>query len=256
VILDVEACSGKDSTEQTALSSKSNTQLSPDHRFKSFRNSGRFQWVALLLPFCLATVYRHAQATNGAVTGMLNDPRGSVIPNAPMTLEHVGKADTRTATTNDSGFYQFNNLPCGQYRIVVKQAGFKQLTQAPVDLQVDSTLQINLALTLESATEEVVTVQSSTPLIQVETASLGRVIDQRQTNEIPLNGRNAMNLVALAQNPNSANPLAWGSYQLGGGLANQSVTYLDGAPVNTGYITSLVPTPASLQEFKAMLAND
>jgi hypothetical protein len=198
--------------------------------------------IAVLLLFCMATFYGYAQATNGAINGTLNDPSGGVIPHAQFTLENVGTADSRSATTNDSGFYQFNNLPPGQYRIVVKQAGFKQLTQGPVDLQVDSTLQINLALTLGTATE-VVTVQSNTPLIQAETASLGTVIDQRQTNEIPLNGRNAMNLVALApsvvpqgqsqQNPNGTNPFAWGNYQLGGGFANQSVTYLDGAPVNT-----------------------
>ena len=265
MILDVEACSGKVSTAQTALSSKSNTQLWPGHRFKSIKHSRCFQWVALLL-FCMATVYGNAQATNGAINGTLNDPSGGVIPNAQVTLENVGTADTRTAATNDSGFYQFNNLPPGQYRIVVKQAGFKQLTQGPFDLQVDSTLQINLALTLGTTTE-VVTVQSSTPLIQAETASLGTVIDQRQTNEIPLNGRNAMNLVALApsvvpqgqsqQNPNGTNPFAWGNYQLGGGFANQSVTYLDGAPVNTEYlnITSLVPTQDSLQEFKVETNN-
>jgi hypothetical protein len=113
VILDVEACSGKVSTAQTALSFKSNTQLSPDHRFKSIKDSRCFRCVALLLLFCMATVYGHAQATNGAINGTLNDPNGGVIPNAQVTLENVGTADTRTATTNDSGFYQFHNLPPG-----------------------------------------------------------------------------------------------------------------------------------------------
>ncbi len=224
----------------------------------------RFAALGILL--CFATAYSHAQATNGAINGTLNDPSGGVVPAAQVTLQNTGTDDTRTATTNDSGYYQFNNLPPGQYRIVVKQSGYKQLTQEPIQLQVDSTLQINLTLTLGTATE-VVTVQSSTPLIQAETSSLGTVIDQRQTNEIPLNGRNAMNLVALApsvvpqgqsqQNPNGTNPFAWGNYQIGGGFANQSVTFLDGAPVNTEYlnITSLVPTQDSLQEFKVETNN-
>jgi hypothetical protein len=215
---------------------------------------------------CLATAYGHAQATNGTINGTLSDPNASVISGAQVTLVNIGTADTRAATTNDSGFYQFNNLPPGQYRITVQQTGFKQLTREPIELQVDSTLQINLSLTLGTASE-VVTVVSSTPLIQAETASLGTVIDQRETNEIPLNGRNPMNLVALApsvvpqggsqQNPNGTNPFAWGNYQIGGGFANQSVTYLDGAPVNTEYlnITSLVPTQDSLQEFKVETNN-
>jgi hypothetical protein len=221
--------------------------------------------VSLIL-LCVATAHGYAQGTNGAINGTLSDPNGAVISGAQVTLANIGTADTRAATTNDSGFYQFNNLPPGQYRIIVHQTGFKQLTREPIELQVDSTLQINLSLTLGTATEEV-TVQASTPLIQAETASLGTVIDQRETNEIPLNGRNAMNLVALApsvvpqgqsqQNPNGTNPFAWGNYQLGGGFANQSVTYLDGAPVNTEYlnITALVPTQDSLQEFKVETNN-
>ena len=227
-------------------------------------SSKRFCWrrvVAFVIMLCFATVYGHTQATNGTINGTLTDPNASVISGAKVTLVNIGTADTRTATTNDSGFYQFNNLPPGQYRITAEQQGFKQLVRGPIELQVDSTLQINLSLTLGTASE-VVTVVSSTPLIQAETASLGTVIDQRETNEIPLNGRNAMNLVALApsvvpqgqsqQNPNGTNPFAWGNYQIGGGIANQSVTYLDGAPVNTEYnnITSIVPTQDSLQEFK------
>ena len=231
--------------------------------------SKRFCWyqvVAFVIMLCLATVYGHTQATNGTINGTLSDPNSDVIAGAQVTLVNTGTADTRVATTNDSGFYQFNNLPPGQYRITVQQQGFKQLTREPIELQVDSTLQINLSLTLGAATE-VVTVKSSTPLIQAETASLGTVIDQRETNEIPLNGRNAMNLVALAPsvvpqgqsgtNPNGTNPFAWGNYQIGGGIANQSVTYLDGAPVNTEYdnLTSLVPTQDSLQEFKVETNN-
>jgi carboxypeptidase family protein len=225
-----------------------------------------YRFAALAILLCLATAYSHAQATNGAINGTLNDPSGGLVPGAQVTLQNIGTDDTRTATTNDSGFYQFNNLPPGQYRVVVKQSGYKQLTQEPIQLQVDSTLQINLTLSLGTATE-VVTVQSNTPLIEAESSSLGTVIDQRQTNEIPLNGRNAMNLVALApsvvpqgqsqQNPNGTNPFAWGNYQIGGGFANQSVTFLDGAPVNTEYlnITSLVPTQDSLQEFKVETNN-
>jgi Carboxypeptidase regulatory-like domain/TonB dependent receptor len=225
-----------------------------------------YRLVTLLLMLGLAVSYGYSQATNGTINGTLTDPNGGSLPNAQVTLVNIGTADTRVQTTNSSGFYQFNNLPPGQYRITVEQPGFKQLARGPIELQVDSTLQINLSLVMGTATE-VVTVQAATPLVQAETVSLGTVIDQRETNEIPLNGRNAMNLVALApsvvpqgqsqQNPNGTNPFAWGNYQLGGGFANQSVTYLDGAPVNTEYlnITSLVPTQDSLQEFKVETNN-
>ena len=224
-------------------------------------------WVVVtIVVLCLATTRGYSQATNGTINGTVSDPTGDVVAGAKVKLTNSGTAESRTATTNDSGFYSFENLPPGQYEISVQQSGFKQLTRQNIELQVDSTLRINLELSLGTATQ-VVTVVSGSPLIQAETSSLGTVIDQRETNEIPLNGRNAMNLVALApsvvpqgqsqQNPNGTNPFAWGNYQLGGGFANQSVTYLDGAPVNTEYdnITSLVPTQDSLQEFKVETNN-
>ena len=228
----------------------------------------RFSWchTAIFLLIAFLTTYGHSQATSGIINGTLTEQSGNVIAQCPVTLTNLGTADTRTATTNDSGFYQFNNLPPGSYKITGHKEGFKQLTRQPIDLQVDSTLQINLTLNVGSTTEQVV-VSASTPLIQAETSSLGAVVDQRETNEIPLNGRNPMNLVALVpsvvpqgqaqQNPNGTNPFAWGNYQIGGGFANQSVTYLDGAPVNTEYInlTSLVPTQDSLQEFKVETNN-
>jgi hypothetical protein len=262
VILDSHTISNRVAAAQATFRVDENIHRS---RSRSLHFS-RLRIVASLLLLFFAAAYGFSQATNGNINGTLTDQTGGVVPNATVTLSNIGTADTRTAITNASGLYQFNNLPPGQYRIVVKQPGFKQLTQESIGLQVDSTLQINLTLTLGTATE-VVTVQANTPLIQAETSSLGTVIDQRQTNEIPLNGRNAMNLVALApsvvpqgqsqQNPNGTNPFAWGNYQLGGGFANQSVTYLDGAPVNTEYlnITSLVPTQDSLQEFKVETNN-
>ena len=87
-------------------------------------------------------------------------------------------------------------------------------------------------------------------------------VDQRQVNELPLNGRNPMNLVALApsvvpqggamQNPNGTNPFAWGNYQIGGGFANQGAVYFDGVPANSalGNLTNMVPSPDAVSEFR------
>ncbi len=214
----------------------------------------------------LSLTYGHAQATSGAINGTLTDQSGGVVSGTQVTVTNIGTSENRVVTTNDAGFYQVNNLPPGNYRVTVQKQGFKQLVREPIDLQVDSTLQINLELSVGSDTEKVV-VTASTPLLQAETSSLGAVVDERETNEIPLNGRNPMSLVALVpsvvpqgqsqSNPNGTNPFAWGNYQIGGGFANQSVTYLDGAPVNTEYInlTSLVPTQDSLQEFKVETNN-
>ncbi len=217
-------------------------------------------FAVMLLAVFLAAVGR-AQTTSGTILGTLTEQTGAVLPNTSVTLTNTGTADTRVTNTNDAGVYQFVNVPPGSYELTVSKQGFKTLHQGPITLQVEGSLEINLTMALGSQTQTV-TVNAQTPLVEAETTSLGAVVDQRETDEIPLNGRNPMNLTALVPSvipqgqslgtPTGTNPFAWGNYQIGGGMANQSATYLDGAPVNTLYdnITALVPTQDSLQEFK------
>lgn len=219
-----------------------------------------FAFVAVAI-ICAFGTGIHAQTTAGSIVGTLIDQMGAVLPDTQVTLINIKTDDTRLAKTNQIGFYRFVNVPPASYRISVQKQGFKQLVREPIELQVASTIQIDLRLQVGSANQNVV-VTTATPLIQVETTSLGAVIDQRETNEIPLNGRNPMNLTALVPSvipqggamgtPTGTNIFAWGNYQIGGGMANQSATYLDGSPLNASYdnLMALVPTQDSLEEFK------
>jgi hypothetical protein len=228
--------------------------------------AGYILLLVLALTSWIGGLPASAQTTAGSIVGNLTDPTGAVLPNTQVTLTNVLTDDTRLAMTNQSGFYQFVNVPPGSYRISVQKEGFKKLVREPIELQVASTIQIDLAVQIGSENQNVV-VTTGTPLIQAETTSLGDVIDQRETNEIPLNGRNPMNLTALVPSvvpqggamgtPTGTNVFAWGNYQIGGGMANQSATYLDGSPLNATYnnIMALVPTQDSLQEFKVATNN-
>jgi hypothetical protein len=229
-------------------------------------SSGYLLLVFVALVFCLGGVSTQAQTTAGTIVGNLTEQSGAVLTRTQITLTNIGTADTRLAVTNQSGFYQFVNVPPGSYRMSVEKQGFKQLVREPIELQVATTIQINLMMQVGSESQKVL-VNARTPLIQAETTSLGAVIDQRETNEIPLNGRNPLNLAALVpsvvpqggamQTPTGTNVFAWGNYQIGGGMANQSATYLDGSPLNATYnnILALVPTQDSLQEFKVATNN-
>jgi hypothetical protein len=218
------------------------------------------------LVLCLGGVFSQAQTTAGTIVGNVTEQSGAVLSETQVTLTNIDTSDTRLTKTNQSGYYQFVNVPPGSYRISVQEQGFKQLVREPIELQVASTIQVNLMMQVGSATQSVV-VSTTTPLIQAETTSLGEVIDQRETNEIPLNGRNPMNLTALVPSvvpqgeamgtPTGTNVFAWGNYQIGGGMANQSATYLDGSPLNATYnnIMPLIPTQDSLEEFKVATNN-
>ena len=217
--------------------------------------------AAFAIAFLLGLQPGFAQSTAGSIVGTLTDQSGGAVPETKVVLTNVATATTNESITDSSGYYQFVNIPPGNYKITVQKEGFKALTEGPFELQVEGSLRIGLQLQVGSASQTV-TVSASSPLIQAETTSLGAVIDTRETNELPLNGRNPMSLAALVpgvipqggsqSNPNGQNPFAWGNYQIGGGFANQSATYLDGTPVNTTYVnlTALIPTQDSLAEFK------
>ncbi len=203
----------------------------------------------------------NAQTTSGTILGTITDQSGAVLPGLPVLLTNIATTDTRQAVTNQAGLYQFVNVPPSNYRITAQKQGFKNITREPIQLQVASTIQIDITMQMGDIAQKVVVV-AATPLIEAENTSLGAVIDQRETNEIPLNGRNPMSLSALVpsvvpqgqamQNPNGTNPFAQGNYQMGGGMANQGASYLDGAPLQVEYgnMTVLVPTQDSLDEFK------
>lgn len=216
--------------------------------------------AAAILLLCVSP-RTDAQTTYGSIFGMVQDSSGGVLPGTTVELTNINTTDKRTATSNETGLYRFVNIPPAQYRIDVTLSGYKHFTRMPIVLEVQSTIQINLSMQVGN-TLETVNVTAEAPLLQPATSSVGSVIDQRETDELPLNGRNPMSLTALvpsvipqgksSQTPTGTNPFGWGNYQIGGGMAGQSATYLDGSPVNAAYInvTALIPTQDSLQEFK------
>ncbi len=208
----------------------------------------------------------HAQTTFGSIVGNVADPSGAAIGSTEVVLTNLGTNEKRTETTNAEGLYQFVNVVPGTYSVQVEKPGFKRTLRSPVTVETQTTSKIDLALQVGDVSQTV-EVSAQTPLLTPESSSLGQVIDERKTVELPLNGRNPLNLVALVpsvvpqggsmSNPNGQNPFAWGNYQIGGGMANQSMVWLDGSPVNGSYIniTALIPTQDSLQEFKVATNN-
>lgn len=231
-------------------------------------NSFRLRLTLVALAACLLTfpLATYGQTFYGTVVGAVQDSTGAVIPGAGVTLTNIGTGEQRVQETEASGLFRFVNLVPGQYRLEARSEGFKQFSQGPISVEVEASIRIDPILEIGEVTE-VVEVVSQTPLLQSQTSSLGQVVESRKVTETPLNGRNVLNLVALApgvvpqgqsmQSPTGVNIFAWGNYQIGGGQSNQSATTLDGAPVNMAYVnlTALVPTQDAVQEFKIQTNN-
>ena len=214
----------------------------------------------------MTTIAGNAQATSGTILGTVTDATGAVVSSTTVQLISAGTGTKLTAQTNGSGYYQFVDVIPGTYKIVVQKEGFKQLSRAGIVLQTEARIQVDLQLTVGASTETV-EVTASTPLIEADNVALGTVVDERETNELPLNGRNVMNLTALVPSvvalgetsgsPTGQNPFGWGNYQIGGGMAGWSATYYDGAPDNGIYFNNveIIPSQDSIAEFKVETSN-
>ncbi|HXM65917.1 MAG TPA: TonB-dependent receptor [Candidatus Acidoferrum sp.] len=227
----------------------------------------RILWVLLasvsLLAFSLSL---YGQSTYGSIVGSVTDSSGAVLPDAKVTLTNAGTGEKRAQSTGSDGLFTFVNLFPGQYRIDVEKQGFKHFVRPEVTVEVQQNTRVDAAMQVGEVSQ-VVEVTSETPLLQTESSSLGQVVEQRKADELPLNGRNIFNLIiispaAVAQggsggSPVGQNPFSWGNYQVGGSFANQGAEYLDGQPLNIGYINLpiIIPTQDSVGEFKVQYSN-
>ncbi len=208
-----------------------------------------------------ASVSLYSQSTYGSIAGSVTDTSGASITDATVTLTNLGTQEKRTQSSGADGLYTFVNLFPGQYRVDVEKQGFKHFTQTAITVDVQQSTRVDAALQVGEVSQ-VVEVTSATPLLQAETSSLGTVVDQREANELPLNGRNIFNLTTITPsvipqgstegNVVGKNPFDFANYQIGGAFANEGAEYLDGQPLNIGYINLpfLVPTQDSISEFK------
>jgi hypothetical protein len=211
--------------------------------------------------FLSASLSLFGQSTYGSIAGSVTDASGASITDANVTLINLGTQEKRTQSSGADGLFNFVNLFPGQYRVEVEKQGFKRFVRTPVTVDVQQNTRVDAALQVGEVSQ-VVEVTSETPLLQSETSSLGTVVDQREANELPLNGRNIFNLTTITPsvvpqgstegNVVGKNPFDFANYQIGGAFANEGAEYLDGQPLNIGYINLpfLVPTQDSISEFK------
>lgn len=230
------------------------------------RHSATTRLIGAVFFILLACTFVLAQTTAGTITGTVSDPSGAVVPATKITLTNLATNVERTTISNTDGIYVFANVPPGSYRVDAEKGGFKHYSRSPIDVQVQQGYRINVTLELGAVTQQV-NVTGATPLLQPTSSSLGQVIAGRSVSEMPLNGRNVFNLMALVPSvvpqgqsqgtPTGANPFAWNNYSINGSFGNTGAVFLDGVPLGSGYINlpSFIPTQDSIQEFKVQTSN-
>lgn len=223
--------------------------------------------MLILLAVLIVSGNLFAQNPNASLTGTVSDITGAIVPGVAVTLTNEGTGVSARSVTNDVGIFRANDLIPGTYSVKLSKEGYKELVRKGIELHIQAQVSLTFVMDVGSVTESV-TVASGALALDTDSPTVGQVIEGRQVEDMPLNGRNVMNLVALVpgvvpqgttsgmsmanQNGTFTNPAGWSNYQIGGSVAGWNVTFLDGMPVNVSNQNwlSLVPTQESIDEFK------
>src|SRR3954471_24413157 len=232
----------------------------------------RFVPVVVLLLVVLAALPAIAQSS-ARVEGIVADASGSPIPGATVTSTNIGTNATRTDVTDATGHYTVTALPVGKYRISVELSGFKsQVT--PLTLTVGQVARVDFKLELGNVSE-MLTVTAAAPLVEKSTSEISTLIESKQIENLPLNGRNFTQLATLvpgvtrgipgsnaAGQSGQAETFRYGEF--GGaalsvnGLREQFNNFIiDGVDNNETLVNSIayLPPPEAIREFSVITTN-
>jgi hypothetical protein len=208
-----------------------------------------------------------AQESRGKITGTVTDPNKAAVPGASVKITDPARGTSVTLTTNDEGFFQAPYLVPGTYQVVIEIAGFKKYIQDNVELRINDTRDLAIALEV-GGSEETVTVTAGATELNTADANLGQTIDQKRLAELPLVHGDPYTLIGLS--PGVAHtgsqrldrpfePTHIVGYAIDGTRGNRSDLLIDGAPSTSTananeVIASYVPPSDIVQEFKVQTA--
>ncbi len=170
-------------------------------RGRGYRGSQPKSWLFLLFLFLCTIPMAFGQVTTGDILGTVTDATGAVIPNATVTVVNTGTHETRNVTSNASGEYLVSTLPVGHYSVTVKAPGFKATTTNNLSLEAGDRARTDVKLELGGETETV-NVEAETPLLQADNATVSSTVDAKSVQDLPLNGRNFVQLVQIVPGAN------------------------------------------------------
>ena len=151
----------------------------------------------LISAVAICALSTYGQVGTAELSGTISDPSGAAVANAKVTAVNTATNFERATTTNNNGNYIIQLLPPGDYILNVEGSGFRKASQRGITLQVNQQAQIDVALQVGQVSETI-EVTAAAPLIQSQASSLGTVVSEKLVNQLPLNGRNFIQLAVLS----------------------------------------------------------
>ncbi len=219
-------------------------------------------WLMLYLMVFTAPLC-WAQVDSSRIVGTVVDSSGAVVTDATVKVVNTGTNITVSATTNEFGEYTATSLKPGVYSISAEKSGFKTAVQSAIKLDINQVARVDFSLQPGEVTERV-EVTAAEPQIESQTSSIGQVIEETRVHDLPLNGRNFLQLAYLSPGVNQGqsgtvqqggipeNERGNGAIQVNGLMATNNNFLLNGFDNNEQQIgfEVLQPPVDAIQEFK------
>src|SRR6202140_5443853 len=170
-------------------------------KLRAFRDSRVYSFVLALVGFAVFPTASRAQVT-ASITGNVEDATGAVVREATITVKSQETGAARTVRTDDAGNYRVISLPLGPQELKAEKQGFRSVVRTGVSLEVGQEAVVNFRLEVGELVQQMA-VSEEAPIVNVTTASVSGMVDERQIKELPLNGRSFDDLIAL--NPGAIN---------------------------------------------------
>src|SRR5688572_9132942 len=209
--------------------------------------------------------YASAQAVTGTLLGNVTDSSGAAVPGATVTALETQTNVSRTAVTNDTGYYTFSSLQNGTYAVEAELQGFKKVLREGVRVEVNTTVRVDLKLEVGQLTETV-QVAAETPLLQTDRTDTGRIIESKMVAELPLtHNRNFQSLMATVpgvSRPHREHSQFFNSqdslrFEVNGQPGMASTTLIEGLDNNhkTGLLQVIIPAADALETVNVTTSN-
>ena len=214
---------------------------------------------AIAVVLCALAVYpTQAQTASARIVGTITDPNGSSVPSAKITVVNVSTHVHYDTTTNKDGYFQALDLPIGQYNVTIEADRFHAVTYENQQLQINQVLRIDAKLELGSLSE-VIEVKEQADVVETVNPTLGASVTGRALTDMPLNGRNVLQLTLLQPGVTPNNPDDGGSgfFNIAGGRSDSVTFLLDGGLNNEQLGNGVVfnPNPDAVSEFRILENN-
>jgi len=200
-----------------------------------------------------------AQNATARIVGNVTDPNGSSVPNAKVAVVNAATQVHYDTAADKEGYFQALDLPIGQYDVTIEANGFRKVTYENQRLLINQVLRLDAKLEVGSLTESI-EVKDQADVVETVNPTLGASVTGRTITDMPLNGRNVLNLALLQPGVTPTNDLDSGSgqsYNISGGRSDSVTFLLDGGLNNENLGNGVVfnPNPDTIAEFRILENN-